>query len=257
MVINVSYFTRSTLVRFFVVISMRVLSRARKFWLVVCIAFLSYLALDSASVASRVHSNWIPKTPTYTRKYLYESFGIFSVETNSQITHLKNEIFNLHILFMWIIQKKRTNESRAMKRKKVPKSINKMADEVCRGSLRIDTNFDVVSLTNIHYSNLSGEGVEELNQVESLVADGHESCPDDTVQRCSGFLKQLLQPHLDVTLCHHRFHTVDRFSFSRGKRKDLVVNLRKKIEKVLTQLLILLATPVVSSFIFFIAFSFV
>ena len=65
MVMSVSNLVLSTLPRFRVVWSMRVLRSSRKFWLVCAITFRSYLDCLSASCASLVQIICNPSRPTY------------------------------------------------------------------------------------------------------------------------------------------------------------------------------------------------
>lgn len=65
MVMRVSYLVLSTASRSLVVMSISVLSRSRKSWLVLAIMRRSYRALVRASSESLVHIIWIPSKPTW------------------------------------------------------------------------------------------------------------------------------------------------------------------------------------------------
>lgn len=72
-VINVSYLTRSTGLRSFVVISINMFRRSRKNWFVLRITFLSCLARAKASSESLVQIIWIPNNPTLGNIEVYAS----------------------------------------------------------------------------------------------------------------------------------------------------------------------------------------
>lgn len=93
-VMRVSYFTRSNSVSFLVVTSMRMFRRWRNPWLVVCIIFLSILALASASVESRVHNSCKPNNPIYKT----EQFFLFSIIIRVITDILERNIFSLSYL---------------------------------------------------------------------------------------------------------------------------------------------------------------
>lgn len=65
MVIRVSNFTLSNLLRSCVVWLIKVFRISKNFWLVICMIFLSSFALFKASSESCVHNIWIPRSPTY------------------------------------------------------------------------------------------------------------------------------------------------------------------------------------------------
>lgn len=71
MVMRVSYLVLSTDPRSLVVMSISVLSRSRKNWLVLAIMRRSYLALVKASSESLVHIIWMPSRPTWIEDIRY------------------------------------------------------------------------------------------------------------------------------------------------------------------------------------------
>lgn len=85
-VIRVSYLVLSTGSRSLVVMSIRVLSISRKYWLVLAMIRRSCRALDKASSESRVHMIWMPNNPTL------KMFWVFfdrRGETRKQSTHFE------------------------------------------------------------------------------------------------------------------------------------------------------------------------
>lgn len=100
MVMRVSYLVLSTDSRSLVVMSIRVLSISRKYWLVLAIIRRSCLALDRASSESRVHMIWMPNNPTLKKnQYIFTNPGclfiLFTMQfkINSHIHVINNWVF--------------------------------------------------------------------------------------------------------------------------------------------------------------------
>lgn len=93
-VMRVSYLVLSASSRSLVVMSIRVLSISRKYWLVLAIIRRSCRALDRASSESRVHMIWMPNNPTLKNKkklHLFVHFiFIMLFRINSHINVMNN-----------------------------------------------------------------------------------------------------------------------------------------------------------------------